>query len=206
MKIPKKQSDIKLKDFLTYQKFILELDDEQKNDELLLSTKMLNTFYGIDETEIPNMPYSITSDLIILINNIIQLNSDVVLTFNIDGVEYGIMPNFDDITLAELVDCNTPDVLQQICVLYRPITSKSGHKYKIKKYDADISNYELFKEKLTYDIYSGFISFFLRIQKDLTNYTLKFLMEQDITPEQRKVLEESGVGSDGFMNSVMEIY
>ena len=79
-----------------------------------------------------------------------------------------------------------------------------GKKYIIEPYKADISIYDELKENLTLDVYNGFIGFFLRIQQTLLSCTLNSLMEMDLTPKMKKDLAESGVGSPGFMNSVME--
>ena len=204
MKIPKRQKDIKLKSYLEYQDFVANLTDEQKLDERLILKTMIMIFYEIDNEKYDSLPFTQLSDMTQIIDNIFKMKVELVPTFKIDKVEYGLVPNFDDLTLAELVDCSTDNVIQQMCVLYRPILNKKKNKYTIQKYKAEI-DIELFKEHLTLDIYNGFVSFFLKIQNGLMHYTLKSLTEMDITAEQKKNLEENGPGFLGSMNSVMEI-
>ena len=205
IKIPRKQSDIKVKTYLEYEFFLNALTEEQKNDELYLLKNTVMIFYNLTNEQYEELPYNVNLDLYKIIENIFKMEKKLVPIFNLKGKQYGINPDFNDMTFAELVDCDTEDIIRQIAILYRPIIKKRGKKYRIEKYKADITNYELLKENLTLDIYYGFVGFFLRIQKDFINYTLKSLRELDINPEQKKTLEENGAGLVGFMNYVMVI-
>lgn len=203
MKIPKKQSDIKLKTYLKYVDFIKDLKDEEKTDMNLLKNTIL-IFYDIEEAKFNEMPYTQISDMYKIIENILHTPQELVPMFNINDIEYAINPNFDDMTLAELVDCDTEDVVQQMSVLFRQIESKKGDKYKIVKYDSDKIDIDLFKENLTLDIYNGFIFFFLSLTKDLLKDSQNSIMEMDLTVEQKKNLQSLGDGLDGFMNYALE--
>lgn len=196
MRIPKKQEHIKLKNYL---KYIEYHNSKEQHDDMELLKETIKIFYEIDDEKYNEMPYQQILDMYKIIENILQQKYDLIPLFELEGVEYGINPNFEEMTFAELVDCDTNDVLQQMCVLYRPVVKRKGKKYIIEKYKANI-NYELFKEKLTLDIYTGFVTFFLKIQNDLLNYTLKSLKEEVTDPEKRKILEKSGDGYRGYMN------
>lgn len=199
MIIPEKLSDIKVKTFLEYQDYFNSLKEEERESHDAF-IKKLCIFFNITIDEYIKIPFTTAVSMNNIINNLLEMKQDLVPTFKLGKVEYGINPNFDDLTFAEMVDCDTDDVIKQIAILYRPIIKKKGKKYLIEPYKADIKSYDLFKEELTLDVYLGFITFFLRIQNALLSYTLKSLMEMDLSPEQRKSLEESGVGSLGFMN------
>jgi hypothetical protein len=204
MKIPKAQSDILLKDYLEYDKWVNSLTEEEEKDEKLILWNTIHIFYHIEKEEFDQKPAKQIKDMYQIIHNILSTIQPIVPTFTFKGVEYGLIPNFDDMTFAELVDLDTDDTLRQICILYRPVKEKKKGKYTIEPYKADIEIYDELKEEITLDIYSGFIGFFLRIQKGFTNYTLKYLMETDIEAKLKKGLEESGVGSLGYLNYVEE--
>jgi len=205
MKIPRKLSDIKVKNYLEYQKFLNSLTDEQKNDEQLLLKNTICIFYGIDDQVFNQIPFNTLLDMYKIIENIFMMDKPLVPIFKLGDKKYGINPNFDDMTFGELVDCDTDDIIKQIAILYRPIKKKLFRKYTIEKYKADISHYELLKEELTLDVYYGFISFFLNIQSAFINYTHQSLMEMGLDGEKKQSLEKYMDGFLGYMNYVMEI-
>ena len=84
--------------------------------------------------------------------------------------------------------------------ILQTIKHKLFNKYTIEPYKADISIYEDMKEWLTLDIYIGFVSFFLNLNKELLNYTLNSLVDLDLSQEQRKILQENGPGFRGLMD------
>lgn len=202
MKIPRKPSDIKVKTYKEYETFFNSLTDEQRKDENYFMKNTIKIFYDIDDDKYNKYTYQDVMDLFTIISNILEMKNELVRTFTIDGIEYGINPNFNDMTFAELVDCNTEDTIKQIAILYRPIIKRNNNKYIIKEYEADISHYEYLKEHLTMDVYNGFIGFFLNIQKGFILYTQKSLMEMDINHKKRNTLEKSGAGILSYMNYV----
>jgi hypothetical protein len=104
--------------------------------------------------------------------------------FKLDGVEYGYLPSYKEITFAEFVDLDTlltkkpeevMDYLHIItAIMYRPIISeKSKHNYKIEKYNQDTLNdrAELFKSKLDIRFALGGQFFFINFGKRYSTYT-----------------------------------
>jgi len=104
--------------------------------------------------------------------------------FKLDGVEYGYLPSYKEITFAEFVDLDSlltkkndevMDYLHVIAaIMYRPIISeKSKHDYKIEKYNQDTLNdrAELFKKKLDIRFALGGQFFFTRFGKKYSTYT-----------------------------------
>lgn len=198
MKIPKKQSDIKVKNYLKYNKFVESLTDIDKEDKVLLLKNTIMIFYEIDEETFDSIPYTTIMDLYQIVENLLKLEAKLVPRFMFDDIEYGINPEFNSMTLGELVDLDTKDVMRQICVLYRPIVKKRGKYYDIEKYEADIEIYDRFQEDLTLDIYLGFMSFFLSINKDLLNSIQKYIVDQDIVIEKKNSLALNGVGTHSY--------
>lgn len=104
--------------------------------------------------------------------------------FTLDGIEYGIFPNWKDLTFAEYVDLDTistkkpQDLLDHLhilaAIMYRPITSEiSKHNYEIEPYDIDkmIRRAELFKKKLDVRYVLGAQSFFTIFAKMFLSFT-----------------------------------
>jgi hypothetical protein len=57
-----------------------------------------------------------------------------------DGVEYGFIPNLDDMSFGEYVDLDTylgdwQNIHRAMAVLYRPIREKRGERYNIVPYE-----------------------------------------------------------------------
>lgn len=196
MKIPRKASDILAKNYIKYIELI-------KNKEEISTKDVIEIFYDVDTEKLRDFEYKTILDMYKIIQNILSIEYKLVKFIEIDGKKYGINPDFDDMTFGEMIDCDTDDIIKQISILYRPIIKKRNNKYKIQRYKADRSSYEWLKENLTLDVYLGFIGFFLRINKDILNYTQNYLMEMDIPVEMKKNLEKLGDGWLGSMNSVM---
>ena len=202
MKIPKSKKDILAKTYLEYIEYIKTEPTDEK--EILKNT--VKIFFEIDEDKFNSFEYTVILDMYKIISNILSLPQELITMFKHNDIEYGINPNFDDMTFGEMVDCDTEDILQQICILYRPITNKKGNNYTIEKYKGDIEVYEELKNTLTLDIYLGFVGFFLKISQSLLKNSLSYTLNQVATPaEKKKLLEEYGVGLDGYMNYAMVI-
>ena len=202
MKIPRKQSDILVKTYLEYENYIKSLDkDNYDSNEVLKNT--VKIFYQLSDEQYNNLTFKNVTDLNQIIVNILKVPQSLVLKFKHNKKTYAINPNFDDLTFGEWVDLDCDDILKQISILYRPIKHKLFKKYTIEPYKADISIYEDMKEWLTLDIYFGFANFFLNLNKELLNYTLNSLMEdQDLSREQRRTLQANGLGFRGLMDSL----
>ena len=198
MKIPRSKSDILVNDYLEYIEYI----KTEPATDLELIKNTVKIFYHLTDDQFNELEYSVIRDMYQIIENILKIEQKLVPFFWVNGEEYGINPNFDDMTFAEMVDCDTTDIIKQICILYRPIEKKKGSKYTIKKYEADISIYDELKNTLTLDIYLGFIGFFLKINRDILSSIQNYLMGRATDPEMKKLLELNGVGWDGSMNYV----
>lgn len=205
MKIPRKQSDILVKTYLEYEEYVKSLDkDNYDNNDVLKNT--VKIFYQLSDEQYNKLTYQTALDLNQIIVNILKVPQKLVIKFKHNKKWYAINPNFDDLTMAEWVDLDCDDVFKQISILYRPIKHKLGKKYTIEPYKADISIYEDMKEWLTLDIYTAFVSFFLNLNKELLNYTLNSLMEdQDLGVEVKKTLQESGHGFRGLTDLLATI-
>lgn len=103
--------------------------------------------------------------------------------FKLDGVEYGYLPSYKQITFGEFADLDTlltkkpEDMMEYLhiiaAIMYRPIISeKSKHDFKIEKYSQDTihERSELFKNKLDVKFALGGQFFFINFAKTYLNY------------------------------------
>ena len=98
-------------------------------------------------------------------------------TFELNGVNFGMIPNFDNITNGEYTDLikyseSEDDLHKFMAVCYRPIVSKDVFKnYVIESYNGTSTYSEIMKE-LPMSIARGCKGFFLTLLNDLNNHSL----------------------------------
>lgn len=199
--IPEKLSDITLEQ---YQKFTKLNIEENQNTSFLLH-KMVEIFCNIDLKNIAKIKYQYVNSIVNDLNNIFNTKTDLIPTFKLNGINYGFIPKLDDITLGEYIDLdnNISDwetMHKAMAVLYRPITLQKEERYQIEEYTAKEDS-EKFKD-MPLDVVMGSLVFFYNLSSELLQTTLKYLakeMEENLTTQQRQLLEESGVGINQSM-------
>jgi hypothetical protein len=103
--------------------------------------------------------------------------------FEIDGVEYGFFPKWQDLSFAEFVDMDTISTKKQeellgllhilMSIMYRPIINKrSEHDFDIEKYEVKSmkERAELFKNKMDIKIVLGAQFFFINYARRFSGY------------------------------------
>lgn len=95
----------------------------------------------------------------------------LVPKFTLEGVQYGFIPDWGDLTLGEFVDLETAckgDVWQNLpeilAVMYRPIKTEMGSFYEIHEYKPSPKQVERMK-KVTMDVALGSMVFFYNTGK-----------------------------------------
>lgn len=201
--VPNSLSEIKLSQ---YQKFLqIQKDNE---DEHFLASKMIEIFCGIPHKE----SYSLKAKDVHRITNILadmfEQKPQLKRRFVLNGVEYGFIPNLDDMTLGEYVDLDTyiskwEEVEKAMAVLYRPIVNTYKDKYNIEEYKAEGS--EVFKD-LPMDIVFGSMLFFYRLGIDLSRVMTSYLESKGEIPQQQMHnLVLNGDGISQFTHSLKGI-
>jgi hypothetical protein len=112
--------------------------------------------------------------------------------FELDGIHYGYIPSYKEMSFAEFVDLDTlltkkPEEIMEYlhiitAIMYRPIVSeKKKHDFKIEKYDSEkmIERSELFKEKLDVKFALGGQFFFINFVNNSSNY-IRLSLKQKI--------------------------
>ena len=125
-------------------------------------------------------------------------------TFEIDGVEYGMHPNLDDLTLGEYADLETfiknglennmPEVM---AVLFRKVTERNGEAYTIEAYDGEIALRAEEMKKMSAGQVQSALFFLSNLGKELLKILPSYLMEQMEKTQEQLKMETSPQGGDG---------
>ena len=158
-------------------------------------------------------------DVAIIMNKIAELQSkgDTVLKkiVEIEGIEYGMHPNLDDITIGEYADIeslvkdgfekNMPEIM---AVLFRPVVEKKNDAYIIEAYGGDITIRAEAMKQMSAQQVQNILVFFWSFGKVFVNLMLSSLMERSeemMTEFQMKVLRNDGDGSESSTASAIKI-
>jgi len=208
--IPTKLSEIPLKH---YQKFLLTA--ENSTDEVFLAEKMIQIFCGIELKEVVKIPFKQVEELSIHFATLFQQKTEFKNTFKLGGVEFGFIPNLEEMSWGEYIDleANISDLKtfnKAMAVMYRPITEKLGDKYKIEPYVSAV-NYSEVMEFAPLDIVLGAKVFFWNLENELLQATLFYLeMEMKTNKEATAILANelnlanTGDGINQYMQSLRE--
>ena len=189
-----------------YQKFVKLYDGEVTEEFMAL--KMLEIFCGVKLSDAYNLRYKDVDGVVQILTETLNDKPQLVRTFFMDGVEYGFIPNLDDMSFGEYIDLDTylgdwQNIHKAMAVLYRPIKSKYGERYNIVDYQ--IIDSEMMR-KMPMDAVLGAVLFFYRLGMDLSKAMISYLEEQE---ESRIVQyinsEESGVGINQYTHSLKAI-
>jgi hypothetical protein len=205
---PKSWADVNIAQYLNYYRSVKPYHDTDDYKDKAILHGIFN-FTDIEEEEYLTLPEKNITAIKIKITKLLQTADSTVLakTFTIDGVKYGFIPSFDEMSYGEYLDLVTyfadiwPNITTIMAILYRPIITESGKTYTIEPYSGTKEDkIELFKNKVTMDIVFSAISFFLGLQNDLANATLTYFQNQlDMMSKEnsqlQKALQKSGMGT-----------
>ena len=200
--VPDKLSEITLGQ---YQKFV-KVNTEENKDTPFLLEKMVEIFCSLNLQDILKIKFTSVQEIANKLNKLFEEEPKHVKTFSLNGVNYGFIPNLDDMTLGEYIDLDSnltdwEKIHTAMAVLYRPIKVKKNNKYNIEEYTGP-NNAEQMKE-MPLNVAMGSMVFFYNLSNELLTTTLNFLvneMEESMTLEQQQLLEQNGVGINQSMD------
>jgi len=112
------------------------------------------------------------------------LNEEIPLikTFKLNGIEFGFIPNLNNITVGEWVDLDSyqarKDCLHKImAILYRPIVNKLNDTYSIEEYDGT-EKYEKLMLETDVQIFNSAMVFFYTLSKQLLEGLNTFIQNE----------------------------
>jgi hypothetical protein len=199
--VPTKLKDITLFQFLEYESLPENLSD---NDRAI---QTISIFCQLTTQEVKKLPIKILQEALLKISDAISEEPKLEPIFNLNGVDYGFIPNLDNISTAEFIDIENyqkerKDLYKLMSVLYRPLINKEGKRYDIESYEGKIT--EDFQEIPMHHVKASMV-FFCNLGIDLIAYIQKSLAEQNPKDSQMRelqVLLKSGDGLVSFMDYV----
>ena len=189
-----------------YQKFLKIAEENPEGN--FLNAKMIEIFCGIPLSDSYKLKMSSVSAIIDILNEMLSVTPNHVEKFTLNGVQYGFIPDLDEMSLGEYIDLDNnisswAEMHKAMNVLYRPIKIKKGDKYSIEDYD--VSNPEALKD-MPLDAAIGAVFFFLNLGLELSKHTILYSnLEEMENIQEQLILEENGVGINHFMLSLEEM-
>lgn len=203
LNIPNELSEITLDQ---YQRYIKIQDKE--TDEKFLQTKMLEIFCGINLKDTMQMRLKDVAAIIQILTEMFDQKPKLVRRFKMKGIEYGFIPNLDEISLGEYIDLDTylgdwDNIHRAMAVLYRPIKQKYGERYNIEDYA--VTDGEAMKD-MPMDAVISSVLFFYHLGIDLSEAMMNYLEDsQETRLVQYLSSDKSGVGINQFTHSLKGI-
>ncbi len=201
--VPDKLSEITLGQ---YQKF-LKIQNEN-TDERFLSSKMIEIFCELKLTDVMKLKLADVNGICAILSDMFNEKPALKKTFFMDGVEYGFIPNLEDISFGEYIDLDNYltdwELMDRAMgVLYRPIKNRYGERYSIEEYTAKETGY---MKAMPLDAALSAVLFFYHLGIDLSMTMMNYLEHKEETALQQFLnLEQSGNGTLQFTHSLKEI-
>ena len=189
-----------------YQKF-LKIQDKQENNNFI-QTKMIEIFCNITMQDALSIKLSDADRIATLISNMFEQKPSLVKSFWLNNVEYGFVPNIDEITLGEYIDLDTymgewQNIQIAMNVLYRPIKQKLGEKYIIEDYDPDKKDRLI---NMPMDAVFSSIIFFYHLGIELSQTMMSYLENKEGKLQVQELdFLKNGDGIQAFTDSLTEI-
>lgn len=192
-----------------YQKFV-QVNEKIKEGDFLLQ-KMVEIFCNIPLKNVLLIKFTSINEIVAHLNGLFDKEHKLQRTFKLGGLEFGFIPNLEDISYGEYVDLEANlqswDTMHKaMAVMYRPIELKKRDKYTIRDYTASEEFDELMKHA-PLSAAMGAMVFFYNLGNELLRVIPSYLTEElKKTLTQNKVnLEELGDGITASMRSLEEM-
>jgi len=205
LRIPTSLNEITLGQYQEFAKLDGKLEDTH---DTAIQLKIVEIFCKVPEIVVRNMKATDIADVCEIINTMFNTNHQLINKFSSGGVDYGFIPELDDMTFGEYMDLDTfigdnDNLHRAVNVLFRPIEHKRGARYTIKDYDADTSENA---KDFPLDVVLGAIVFFYSLGKDLSMVMLNSLdKKNEKALAQHLISQPSGAGLTPSMESLKAI-
>ena len=176
--------------------------------EVEMSLKMIEIFCNLNSEQVRYLKATDVSAVISIISEMFDSKPSLLNTFKIDNVEYGFIPNLDEMSFGEYIDLDTyigdwDNIEKAMGVLYRPIEMRKGNRYHIKEYEAGDTEH---LKAMPLDAVLGSILFFYHLGNELCQITMNYLEQTEETLLQEYLnSEQNGVGTQAFLLSLNQI-
>lgn len=189
-----------------YQKF-LKIQKEN-TDDTFVAQKMIEIFCNVELKHVISMRWTDVQDIVSSLSDLFETKAKFRETFTLDSVQYGFIPNLDEISFGEFVDLDNylkdwDDMDKAMSVMYRPIDIMVRGKYNIKKYEGKVNEH---MKDMPLGLALGAVFFLLNLGKELSQVILDYLDRGVLKDTQLKEdLNKSGVSTVAFTRQLKEI-
>jgi hypothetical protein len=194
-----------------YQKFYKLINNNP--DSEFVRQKTVSIFCNVEMKDVRQMLLSSIDEVYNGLIELFNANTELISRFTINNIEFGLIPNFDDMSAGEFADLDdyNSDVEQWhkcIAVLYRPVTKKLAKFYDIEPYKGTEQYAETMKDTPVAIVLAVQV-FFYNLSKELLSVTMDYL-EQLPQSDKQIIVEKAsslknGDGIIAFMQSPKEI-
>ena len=195
--IPTSLSEIPLKSYQEFMKVV-----EKSNDEEFIGQKTIEIFCGLKMKDVVKVKWSDVKSLTLHLNEIFKAKPKFQATFKIKDMEFGFIPNLEDMTFGEYIDLenniSSVDTFHKaMAVMYRPITKKVKDRYEIFPYTGTDEFSDIMKFA-PLNVVMGATVFFSTLGSDLVQHTLTYLeTELKKNPKLMTSAKERNLIKDG---------
>ena len=204
LKIPEKLREITLGQYQKYLKM-----QKENEDETFIAQKMIEIFCNTRLDYVMKMRWKDVNEIVTDLGVMFEEDQKLQKQFTLNGVQYGFIPNLDEISFGEFVDLDTyladwDQMHHAMQVLYRPVDINVRGRYNIKEYNA-ITDDTMKEMPLAYAL--GAVFFLLNLGKELSVTMMDYLQRgvlKEHTPLKEGLIE-NGVGIHHFTKQLKEM-
>jgi hypothetical protein len=207
LNVPDNLSEITLKQYQKYNTIATT-----NEDATFITQKMIEIFCNVSLANIVSMKATTINELMAHFKKIFEEPRAFVQRFTIEGIEFGFIPNLEEISFEEYVDieANITDVNKlhkALSILYRPIKERKKDLYTIESKDRGKDFTEVLKYTPLNIALSAQVFFWtlgLELLRAIPSYLEVQTRELQTIP-QKDNLASSGDGITQSMTSLTEI-
>jgi len=193
LNIPESLNEVTLSQ---YQKWVKIIDEEKIST--FFQQKMIEIFCNAELKKILQMKVKDVDEVTTNIDNLFNEKPLFVPTFNLGEIEFGFIPQLDEMTFGEYIDLDNyltdwETMHKAMSVLFRPILHKRKGKYVIEEYQGS-DTYNL--SEMPLNVVMGALVFFCNLRNELQKHILNYLKTQDEVeiPQGLKDSLKNGIG------------
>ena len=210
IKVPTSLNEIPLKHYVDFLKV-----QEGSNDEEFVAQKMIEIFCGVRLADVAKIKLTSLNEMVAHFSKLFEEKPEFKQTFLIGGIEFGFIPNLEEITFGEYVDLEShlqswETYNKAMAVMYRPIKTRSKDKYELHEYVPSKDHQELM-QFAPLDVCIAASVFFYSLGNVLLTATLNYLEKQMKTDKNLSAtlakqlnLQNDGDGISQYMDWLRE--
>ncbi|CAB4148515.1 hypothetical protein UFOVP532_13 [uncultured Caudovirales phage] len=201
IKIPTSLSDIRLEQFVLFNKLMKESQDEN-----FIQLAMVTIFCDVSVEDAKNIVAKDFTEIVADITKVLSEQPRFIQRFIHEGKEYGFIPNLDEITAGEYIDLESflrdeDSYNKAMSVLYRPILNKRKDLYNIEEYKGSQTEFNT----LNLEIVLGSMLFFWNLSNELLIAMRGYLAQPKNKILLEAALAQNGVGINQFLQSLTDV-